>query len=293
MKLLLFGKNGQLGRELQRTLLPFGSVTILGRSDTDLAKPEQIQQALKTYQPDIIINPAAYTAVEAAESNPEAAYAVNEQAPKIMAQWASDNKALLVHYSTDYVFDGAKPTPYTESDATAPLNVYGQSKLAGEQAILNSGCQALIFRTSWVVSAYGNNFIRTILNLAAQRDQLSVVDDQIGAPTSAELLADVSALAIAAYRQNHLDSGLYHLTAAGETSWHELACRVVDALQQHKANAPLKSAKIKAVPTSEYPTTAKRPLNSRLDCGRLEQSLGLSLPDWTVHIDRILTELLN
>lgn len=292
MKLILFGKHGQLGRELQRTLLPFGDVIMLGREQADLSRPQALERLLDTHQPDVMVNPAAWTAVDAAESNTEAAFAVNATAPAVMARWAARHRALLVHYSTDYVFDGSHHRPYVESDATAPLNAYGRSKLAGEQAILDSGCPALVFRTSWVVSAMGNNFLRTILRLATQRDRLSVVADQMGAPTSAELLADVTALAIAAQRAGHLATGLYHLTASGHTSWYGLACYVVQAMQHHGVASRLPVQNVAAIPTADYPTAALRPLNSRLNCQRLESGLGLALPHWQVHVDRALAQLL-
>ena len=293
MKILLFGKDGQLGRELQRTLLPLGQLVALGRKHADFTRPDTVAKAVAHHRPDVIINPAAYTAVDAAESDADTAHLVNADAVGALAHGAAASGALLVHYSTDYVFDGQKPTPYTEDDETHPLGVYGRTKRDGELAIEASGCNALVFRTSWVYSAHSNNFIRTIQRLAMQRQELSIVADQHGAPTSAELLADVTALAIAAHRRDALPNGLYHLTAAGSTSWYGLAHYVVEAMQRYGVDAALKPEGLRAIPTSEYPTPAARPANSCLNTDKITQALGLHLPDWTVHVDRTLQQLFD
>ncbi len=291
MKILLIGKNGQVGQELQRTLLPLGEVVALGRDGLDLGDLAAVQQVLASQAADVIVNASAYTAVDRAEADEAGAYAVNAAAVGAMAGYAQAHGALLVHYSTDYVFDGAKDGPYVEDDATAPQSAYGRSKLAGEQAILASGCKALVFRTSWVFSAHGGNFIKTMLRLAGERDSLNVVADQFGAPTSAELIADVTALAVAAYRRGALAGGIYHLTAAGATSWHGLACYAIEGAAARGASFKVDPARISPIPTEAYPVPAKRPKNSRLDTSKLCSALGLQLPDWKVHVDRLIDQL--
>lgn len=293
MKIVLLGKNGQVGHELQRTLLPLGQVIALGREDADLSSLTQLQGVLALHTPDIIVNAAAYTTVDKAESEEATAFRINAEAVGLMAEHARQSGALLVHYSTDYVFDGETPAPYVETDATNPQSAYGRSKRAGEQAIDQSGCRALIFRTSWVFSAHGDNFIKTILRLAKERDSLNIVADQYGAPTSAELIADVTALAIAGYRSRALASGMYHLTAAGETSWHGLACHVVNRARANGATLKLNAEQIHAIPTEAYPLPAKRPKNSRLDTGALSSALGLYLPNWNIHVDRVVDQLVS
>ena len=293
MKIVLLGKNGQVGHELHRTLLPLGQVIPLGREEADLFSLTQLRGLLAQYTPDIIVNAAAYNAVDKAESDGAAAFRINAEAVGLMAERTCQTGALLVHYSTDYVFDGEKPAPYLETDATNPLSAYGRSKRAGEQAIEQSGCRALIFRTSWVFSAHGGNFVKTILRLAKERENLNVVADQNGAPTSAELIADVTALAIAGYRSHALASGLYHLTAAGETSWYDLACHVVNRALAKGAALKLHAKQIEAIPTEAYPLPAKRPKNSRMDTGALSSALGLHFPDWNVHVDRVVDQLVS
>ena len=291
MKYLLLGKSGQVGHELQRTLLSLGQVIALGREEADLSNLTQLQGVLAQHTPDIIVNAAAYTAVDKAESDEAAAFRINAEAVGLMAEYARQSGALLVHYSTDYAFDGQKPAPYLETDATNPQSAYGRSKRAGEQVIEQSGCRALVFRTSWVFSARGGNFIKTILRLAKERESLNVVADQYGAPTSAELIADVTALAIAGYRSRALTSGLYHLTAAGVTNWHSLACHVVNRALANGAMLKLNAEQIHAIPTEVYPLPAKRPKNSRMDTGALSSALGLSLPNWNIHVDRVVDQL--
>ena len=291
MKVLLLGKNGQVGHELQRTLLTLGDVLAVGRQEVDLQDLEQVRQCLDAYSPDIVVNAAAYTAVDKAETDQACAHTVNADAVAVLAQYARDNDALLVHYSTDYVFDGAKDGAYEPQDQTGPQSVYGRSKLAGETAIVQSGCRALILRTSWVFSVHGGNFIKTILRLGKERDALSIVADQHGAPTSAELIADVTALAIAGQLQGTLPMGTYHLTAAGSTTWHGLATRIVARARAAGMTLKIDEADIKPIATEEYPVPATRPRNSRLDTRSLTVPLKLQLPDWTVHVDRMIDQL--
>ncbi len=291
MTILLLGKNGQVGQGLQQTLAPIGSVTAFARADFDLERPEMIAARLKALRPDIIVNAAGYTQVDLAETNAEMAFTVNHRAVEALADYARDHDALLVHYSTDYVFDGEKPTAYIENDETHPLNVYGQSKRAGEIAIERSGCRYLLFRTSWVVSAEGTNFAKTMLRFAAERSSLRIVADQFGAPTSVELIADVTAQAIAAHRHGKFASGTYHLTSGGRTSWHGLARHVVGKAIELGFQSQVKVEDIVPISTEEYPRPAARPRNSSLNTDALSSSLGLSMPDWTVHVDRVLDQL--
>jgi dTDP-4-dehydrorhamnose reductase len=291
MKILLLGKDGQVGRELQRSLLPLGEVVAFGRAEADLEDLPRLRDLLNTHSPDIIVNAAAYTAVDKAETDEATAYKINAEAVGEMADYAQQSRILLIHYSTDYVFDGEKATAYVEVDDTNPQSAYGRSKCAGEEAIFQSGCNALIFRTSWVFSIHGNNFIKTVLRLAKERESLNIVADQYGAPTSAELIADITALAIPAYRSHALANGIYHLTAAGETSWHGLACHVVERALANGAILKLNAEQIQAIPTDAYPLPAKRPKNSRMNTGALSRSLGVHFPDWTIHVDRVADQL--
>ncbi|MGD9888556.1 MAG: dTDP-4-dehydrorhamnose reductase [Halothiobacillaceae bacterium] len=293
MNILLFGKNGQVGWELQRALAPLGRVVALDRNSTeyvgDLTDLDGIAATIKALAPDVIVNAAAYTAVDKAEADAALADCINHQAVAVMAQAAKLLGALLVHYSTDYVFDGSGDAAWVEQNATAPLSVYGQSKLAGENAILASGCAHLIFRTSWVYAARGSNFAKTMLRLAAEREQLNVISDQIGAPTGAELISDVTAHAIRATLNNPALGGEYHLAAAGETSWHGYAQCVIDT-----ARAQGRAFKVKAIhpiPTTQYPTPATRPLNSRLNTEKLAAAFELNLPDWQTGVARMLEEI--
>lgn len=295
MKILLFGKNGQVGWELQRSLAPLGEIVALDQDGadglcgdfTDLAG---LAETVRRVAPEVIVNAAAYTAVDRAEAEPEPAQAINAHAPAILAEEAGKLGAWLVHYSTDYVFDGSGDAPRGESAPTGPLSVYGRTKLAGEQAV--AGCaRHLIFRTSWVYAARGANFARTMLRLAAERDQLRVVGDQIGAPTGADLLADVTAHALRAAAGRPELAGLYHLAAAGETSWHAYACFVIERAREAGRPLRVRPERIEAIPTSAYPTPARRPLNSRLDTARLRSAFGLHLPDWRDGVRRLLDEL--
>jgi dTDP-4-dehydrorhamnose reductase len=297
MKILLLGKNGQVGWELQRSLAPLGEVLALDSKSTDycgdLNDLEGIAATVRAYAPDVIVNAAAYTAVDKAESEPEQAQRVNAEAVAVLADEAQQLGAWLVHYSTDYVFDGSGAQPWQETDAVAPLSVYGASKLAGEQAIQASGCKQLIFRTSWVYAARGNNFAKTMLRLARERDSLSVIADQFGAPTSAELLADISAHALRSVMHEPSLGGLYHLAASGETNWHDYARFVLE--QAEAAGVTLKVApqQIAAIATSAYPTAARRPLNSRLNTAKLQNAFALNLPDWQAGVARMLSETLE
>jgi dTDP-4-dehydrorhamnose reductase len=298
MKILLFGKNGQVGWELQRALAPLGELVALdfnspGDLKADFTRPETLAATVRAVRPDVIVNAAAHTAVDKAEGEPALAHAINAAAPAVLAREAAALQAWLVHYSTDYVFDGSGTTPRTEDAPTAPLSVYGLTKLEGELAIRASGCHHLILRTSWVYAARGGNFARTMLRLAAERDKLSVIDDQIGAPTGAELLADVTAHALRAALLQPALGGTYHAVAAGETSWHGYARFVIDWARQHGHAIKVAPEAVAPIPTSAYPTPAKRPLNSRLATDKLRSAFGLALPPWQAGVERMLTEVLT
>ncbi len=294
MKILLLGKNGQVGWELQRSLAPLGELVALGSDSPglcgNLRDAEGLAATVRAVAPDVIVNAAAYTAVDQAESDVAACRAVNAGGPALLAQEAARLGALLVHYSTDYVFDGSGQAPWREEAATGPLNVYGQSKLEGEQAIAASGCRHLVLRTSWVYAARGGNFAKTMLRLAGERERLSVVDDQVGAPTSAELIADVTAHAVRATLQRPELGGIYHLAAAGATSWHGYAQFVIE--QARRAGLAIKVAPeaIAAVGSDAFPTPAARPRNSRLATDKLQAAFGLVLPPWQTGVERMLTE---
>ena len=297
MKILLFGKNGQVGWELQRSLAPLGEVIALDRSSPewcgDITNLNGIAETIRNVAPDVIVNAAAHTAVDKAESEAELAHTLNSLAPDVMAKQAAAINALLIHYSTDYVFDGDGTKPWQESDPVAPLSVYGTTKLEGEQHIQQSGCKHLIFRTSWVYATRGGNFAKTMLRLAQERDKLSVINDQIGAPTGADLIADVTAHAIRAARQQPQVSGTYHLVAGGETSWHGYASYVIDIARQAGISIKVAQDAIQPVPTSAFPTPAKRPQNSRMDTTKLQQTFDLKLPLWQTGVSRMLTEILD
>lgn len=281
------GRNGQVGWELARALAPLGELIALDRSELDLAKPDQIDTVLERIQPEIIVNAAAYTAVDKAESEPELAQTVNARAPGILAAHARQTGALLVHYSTDYVFDGGKVAPYVEDDAPNPLSVYGKTKLEGERAIQASGCRHLILRTAWVYAARGRNFLLTILRLARERPELRVVNDQFGAPTSAAAIAAATATLLASTAgSGSAPSGMFHLTAAGRTSWYDFANLIVA-----KAGAP--AATVQPIPTSDYPTLARRPANSCLDNARIVQVFGIQMAAWQDEANRVLSEVLG
>ncbi len=297
MKILLLGKNGQVGWELQRSLAPLGELLALDSRSADycgdLADLEGLAGTLARYAPDVVVNAAAYTAVDKAESEPQLAQRVNAEALRVMAEFAVRSDALLVHYSTDYVFPGHGQTPWREVDGVAPLNVYGQSKLAGEQAIQATGCRHLIFRTSWVYAARGNNFAKTMLRLAKERDALGVIDDQFGAPTGAELIADVTAHAIVATRRDPALVGLYHLAAGGETSWCGYARFVLEQAAAAGVELKVSAQAINALTTDAYPLPAKRPANSRLNTEKLQKAFSLNLPDWQLGVARMLKEIIE
>jgi dTDP-4-dehydrorhamnose reductase len=303
MRILLFGKDGQVGWELQRSLAPLGELVALDRHGAegsesnsrlcgDFTELAGLAATIRQLRPDVIVNAAAYTAVDKAESEPELARTINALAPAVLAEEAQKLGAWLVHYSTDYVFAGTGSTPWQETDATGPLSVYGRSKLEGEQAVARCA-RHLILRTSWVYAARGANFARTMLRLASERDQLGVIDDQIGAPTGAELLADVTAHALRRVQVNPELAGLYHLAAAGETSWYGFARLVIETARQ--AGWPVKVAAdaIRPIPATAYPLPAPRPYNSRLGTHKLQAAFGLTLPDWQVGVKHMLDELLE
>ncbi len=312
MKILLFGKDGQVGWELQRSLAPLGEVVALGRraseasSQTssrtspppslaaDFSDPEALSATVDAVAPDVIVIAAAHTAVDRAEAEADLAERLNTQAPAVLASAAAQRGAWLVHYSTDYVFDGSGYEARSEDAPTGPLSVYGRTKLAGEAAIRASGCRHLIFRTSWVYAARGGNFARTMLRLAGERERLTVIDDQIGAPTGADLIADVTALALrTAIQRGDSLSGTYHLVAGGETSWNGYARHVVGFAVAAGRSLKATPDSVDPVPTSAFKTAAVRPLNSRLATTKLQQTFGLALPHWQSGVDRMLTEILT
>jgi dTDP-4-dehydrorhamnose reductase len=300
MKILLTGRDGQVGFELARALAPLGEVVAVGRADCDLGDADALRALVRRVAPDVVVNPAAWTAVDRAETERDAAFAVNARAPAILGEEAARLGALVVHYSTDYVFDGAGTRPWTEDDTPAPHSVYGASKLAGERALAEACPHHLIMRTGWVLGVHGGNFARTMLRLAAERDQLTVVDDQFGAPTSAALLADLTAHVVRQYVRQYAREGrdafpfgLYHVAAAGETSWYDYARFVLDAARS--AGMALKAGPddVRPVPTAAYPTAARRPANSRLDTSLFRRTFGLRLPPWQDGVHHVLQQLLR
>lgn len=293
MTILLLGKDGQVGWQLQRSLAPHGEVVACGRHECDLSDLAQIRSVVRRIKPSLIVNATAYTAVDKAESEPELAHRVNAEAPGILAEEAATLGALLVHYSTDYVFDGTKDSPYVETDLPAPQSVYGRTKLAGEEAIRAVDGRSLIFRTSWVFGARGGNFVKTILRLAREKESLNVVADQIGSPTPAALIATVTGVVLAMHRhgepENTTKNEIYHLAAARPVSWCEFARTIVSlAGAMPGFDLRLKPEAILAITTSEYPTPVRRPANSRLDSSRLERDFGLQMPDWQPYLERML-----
>ena len=297
MKIVLLGPDGQVGWELRRALAPLGELIALGRADStgtlcgDLAQPDALAATLRTLRPDVVVNAGAYTAVDKAESDAATAHTVNAEAPGVIAQVMAELGGWLLHYSTDYVFDGSGNQPRDEDAPTGPLSVYGSTKLEGEQLIRASGCRHLILRTSWVYAARGGNFARTMLRLAAERDELKVIDDQFGAPTGAELLADVTAHALRTLRARPDLGGTYHCVAAGETSWFDYARFVIEWARSKGQAVRVTPNAIRPSSTSDYPTPARRPLNSRLQTARLQAAFGLQLPPWQWGVERMLREV--
>jgi dTDP-4-dehydrorhamnose reductase len=292
-RLLVTGKNGQVGWELHRSLQCLGEVHAVDRAQLDLERPERITAYLDQLAPDVIVNAAAYTAVDKAESEEGLATTVNGVAPGVIAVWAARHGRLLLHYSTDYVFDGSGSSPWKPSDAPAPLSVYGRTKLAGERAIAEAGGQYLVLRTSWVFASRGRNFLRTMLRLAQEREELRIVDDQWGAPTCARLIADTTAQIVARSlverREGSFRSEILHLTASGATSWHGFAAAIIG--DARAAGRGVKAKSLVAIPSSAYPTPARRPGNSQLDCSGLVDRFGLQLPDWRTGLSLCLDEL--
>ena len=289
MNILLLGKTGQAGFELHRTLSPLGPITAPSRAELDLTKEQAVADYLEAHNPDLIVNAAAWTAVDAAEQQQTEARRLNAGLPEQLAKYSAEQGAFLVHYSSDYVYPGNGTEPWKETSATGPLSVYGQTKLEGDQAIEQSGAGHLIFRTSWVYSARGNNFMKTMLRLAQSKEELSIVADQVGAPTPARLIAQVTALAI----HGQLKTGLYHLAPRGETSWHGFAQDIFRQAQRAGETLSMGPDNARAIPTSDYPTPAKRPLNSRMALSKLENALNIQLPDWQSQLALTLAEYLE
>lgn len=293
MKMLVTGRDGQVGWELTRALQPIGEVVALSREQADLALPESLRALVLRERPEVIVNAAAYTAVDQAESEPSLAMRINGEAPAALAHAAREIGALLIHYSSDYVFDGAKPSPYLEADAPNPISEYGRSKLVGEQAIVQSDCRYIVLRTQWVFGSHRGNFLRTILRLASQREHLRVVADQFGAPTAARLIADVTAQILGRCAAGQaLPSGVLHLAAAGRASWYDYASFIVArARELPELAATLKVQSIEPIAAADYPSAAKRPANSVFDCSKIEQSFGLTMPPWQRGVLLCLAEL--
>lgn len=297
-RILITGVNGQLGFELQRSLAPLGEVLAISRQELDLTDLPAIEKLLNELRPDVIVNPAAYTAVDKAESDEATAMQVNAFAPEVMAKWVEKNNALLVHYSTDYVFDGEQTTAYYEGDAVNPQSVYGRTKRQGEVLIEQASSRHVILRTSWVFGAYGNNFLKTMLRLASERDALSVVNDQIGAPTSAALIADVTAHIVRdylAFGEEFVEecTGLFHLAAAGQTSWHGYAQHVIGLAEAAKMQLKVKAVDVQGIATAAYPTPAKRPVNSCLNTSKLQAVFDLQLPSWQNGVNHAFAMIRN
>ncbi len=292
-EILLLGANGQVGWELRRSLAPVGRITAFSRAELDLSILDDLVRVVREAKPSIIVNAAAYTAVDKAEVDQDMAFRVNAEAPEALASEAKRLGALLVDYSTDYVFDGALERPYLESDSPNPLSAYGRSKLAGLRAIEASGCRHLIFRVSWIYGAYGTNFVKTILRLANERSELNVVADQVGAPTPADLVADVTAQSLAALEHGKGEEGVYHLAPAGRTSWHGFARAIVDETRALGVPLKLSAQDIQPITTAEYPLPVLRPANSVLDTEKLRKTFGFHFPEWREPLSRILREILG
>jgi dTDP-4-dehydrorhamnose reductase len=294
---LVTGSRGQVGFELRRSLASLGKVIALDRSGCNLAEPAALREIVRRIKPDVIVNPAAYTAVDAAENDEQTAFAINGAAPGVLAEEARALGSLLIHYSTDYVFDGLKESAYVETDAVNPQSVYGKSKLAGEQAVAASGAAAIVLRTCWVAGSHGSNFAKTMLRLGGERESLRVIADQFGAPTTAALIADVTAQIVARHwlhgDRAALATGVYHLAAAGKTSWHGYATEVLQFAASRGIEFKVDPARIEAIATTDYPLPAPRPANSRLDTHKLRQTFGIYLPDWRDGVHHLLEQLLS
>ena len=303
MNILITGGNGQVGFELQRQFAIFGNILAPTRQELDLTNAQAVDAYLGEHQPALILNAAAYTAVDKAESEPAQAKRLNAELPAQLAEYAAKHNISLVHYSTDYVYPGDGETPWQEDSPTAPHSVYGQTKLEGDQAVTQSGCQHLIFRTSWVYAARGNNFMKTMLRLGREREALNIVNDQIGAPTPARLIAQATALAFTTHNSRftthhspltiHIPSGIYHLAPRGETSWHVFACEIFEQARKAGETLAIKPQGAAGIPTAEYPTPAQRPLNSRMNLSKLEAALGVTLPTWQAQLGLTLKEYLE
>ncbi|RTK94149.1 MAG: dTDP-4-dehydrorhamnose reductase [Rickettsiales bacterium] len=297
MRILLFGKNGQVGWELSSALASLGEVISFGSNEVNFTNIDSIRDCVKRYKPNIIVNAAAYTAVDNAESNQEEAYLINSEAVRVLAEEALHINALFVHYSTDYVFDGQKELPYTEEDLPNPLSVYGKTKLQGDKFIQESGCRYLIFRISWIFCSYEKNFARTILKLAKERDVLKIVNDQIGSPTDAKLVATITSLILYRIINNNDFTNsvneIYNLTSAGETSWHGFAFALIQQAQSLGAKLRCAPENVKAITTVEYPLPAKRPFNSTLNINKLQTTFALQLPSWELYSYRLVKELVE
>lgn len=296
MKILLLGKNGQLGWELQRSLSTIGTLVSVSSREVDFENPDLIRHCIKQNNPNVIVNAAAYTAVDKAESEPEKAFRINSEAVNVLASEAKKTNAWLIHYSTDYVYDGRKSIPYNENDKFSPKSIYGKSKLQGEQEIINTHEKHLIFRTSWVYGFHGHNFVKTILKLAKEKHELRIVSDQYGTPTSADLIADITALALFKIKETKEDKywGSYNLVPSGDTNWFEFAQLIVRQAQQLMSNKfKIGPGQIQPISTEEYPLPAFRPCNSRLDNTKLSNSFNVNLPSWDYHARRVINEILK
>lgn len=294
--ILITGGNGQVGFELQRQFAIFGNILAPSRAELDLSNAQVVGAYLAEHQPSLILNAAAYTAVDNAESEPELAKRLNAELPAQLAEYAAANQAQLVHYSSDYVYPGNGETPWQEDSPTGPLSAYGQTKLEGDQAVVTSGCEYLIFRTSWVYAARGNNFMKTMLRLGRERNALNIVNDQVGSPTPARLIAQVTMLAFTIHDSpltTHLPSGVYHLAPRGETSWHGFANEIFKQARGQGETLAITPENTGGIPTAEYPTPATRPLNSRMALSKLENALGITLPSWQNQLGLTLQEFLD
>jgi dTDP-4-dehydrorhamnose reductase len=294
MRLLLTGKNGQVGFELRRSLAPLGEIFAIDRSVCDLADHSKLRSLIRDIDPDVIVNPAAYTAVDRAETEQDVALAINGVTPGVIGEEAARRGALVVHYSTDYVFDGRGDSFYTEEEQPNPQGIYGLTKLAGETSLRESGARHLIFRTSWVTGLHGSNFAKTMLRLAEERDEIKVVCDQVGAPTTADLIADATAHAVreATRAPRNVPDGIYHLVASGETNWHAYAVHIIETARLSGKPIRVSNDAIRAITTAEYPTLAKRPANSRLDTSKFRETFNLNLPSWHAGIDHVLQQMI-